>query len=103
MNAYDWRLLRAKPFLVRLELGLLRPKHKSRGVDISGRVEAVGGNAKDFHVGGEMFGDVSDIGHGGGFAEYVCVRKAMLAAKPTNLSFGAAAVPMAGGSGGQLA
>ena len=34
-NARDWRLLRADPFLVRLNLGLLKPKHNTLGSDIA--------------------------------------------------------------------
>ena len=43
VNAYDWRHLRADPFLIRLMgAGLLKPKHRILGADIAGRVEAVG-------------------------------------------------------------
>jgi NADPH:quinone reductase-like Zn-dependent oxidoreductase len=44
LNAADWHLLRADPFLVRLESGLLEPKRKVLGADVAGRVEAVGRN-----------------------------------------------------------
>lgn len=93
VNAYDWHMLRAKPFLVRISgAGLLRPKNKMLGADIAGQVEAVGRNVTQFRPGDEVFGTVS-----GGFAEYVCAREKHLALKPSNLSFEeAAAVPMAG-------
>ena len=42
VNAYDWRYVRADPFLVRLIGGLFRPKNQRLGADIAGRVEAVG-------------------------------------------------------------
>jgi NADPH:quinone reductase-like Zn-dependent oxidoreductase len=96
-NARDWRLLRADPFLVRLNLGLLKPKHNTLGSDIAGRVEAVGGNVKQFQPGDEVFGDLSGGGFGGGgFAEYVCARENALVSKPADMTFEeAAAAPMA--------
>ena len=92
VNAYDWHMLRAKPFLVRISgSGFLRPKNKILGADIAGRVEAVGSGAKQFQPGDEVFGTIS-----GGFAEYACAREKYLALKPANMSFEeAAAVPMA--------
>src|SRR5437870_1356065 len=91
VNAGDWHLLRAKPFLMRLMgYGLLKPKHTILGSDIAGRVEAVGRNVTQFQVGDEVFGDLSGCGFGG-FAEYVCARENALALKPANLSFEEAA------------
>jgi len=95
-NAYDWHLLSADIFLVRLMGGgLLKPKNTILGADIAGRIEAVGRNIKQFRPGDEVFGDISACGNGG-FAEYVSVTESALALKPDNLSFEeAAAVPMA--------
>ena len=97
VNYGDWAFLRGKPFVVRLMSGgLLKPKHTILGADIAGRVEAVGGNVKQFRPGDEVFGDISACGYGG-FAEYVSVPENALALKPANISFEeAAAVPMAG-------
>ena len=96
VNAYDWHLLTADIFLVRLMGGgLLRPKKAIPGVDIAGRIEAAGSNVKQFRPGDEVFGDISACGNGG-FAEYVSVPENALALKPATLSFEeAAAVPMA--------
>ena len=95
VNAGDWHLLRADPFLIRLAFGLLKPKLKILGADIAGRVEAVGKNVKLFHVGDEVFGDISGCGFGA-FAEFVCTREDALVLKPTELTFEeAAAVPAA--------
>jgi NADPH:quinone reductase-like Zn-dependent oxidoreductase len=95
VNAADLHLLRADPFLIRMSSGLLKPKNQILGSDISGRVEAVGRNIKEFKPGDDVFGDISGCGWGG-FAEYVCVSETALALKPANLSFEeAAAVPMA--------
>ena len=92
-NAYDWHLLRADPFLVRLMGGgLLKPKNTILGADIVGQVEAVGRNVKQFQPGDEVFGESGF----GAFAEYVCASENALALKPANISFEeAAAVPMA--------
>jgi NADPH:quinone reductase-like Zn-dependent oxidoreductase len=95
VNAGDLHLLRADPFLVRLDSGLLKPKNEILGADIAGRVEAVGSNVKQFKPGDEVFGDISGCSRGG-FAEYVCARENALVLKPANLSFEeAAAVPVA--------
>lgn len=97
VNAADWRMMRADPFLVRLYAGLFRPKKFSiLGADIAGRVEEVGSNVSQFRPGDEVFGDMSASGFGG-FAEYTCARESDLALKPSTISFEeAAAVPMAG-------
>jgi NADPH:quinone reductase-like Zn-dependent oxidoreductase len=96
VNAYDWHLLTADIFLVRLMGGgLRRPKKAIPGVDIAGRIEAAGSNVKLFRPGDEVFGDISACAEGG-FAEYVAVPEHVLALKPAALSFEeAAAVPMA--------
>jgi NADPH:quinone reductase-like Zn-dependent oxidoreductase len=93
INAYDWRHIRADPFLIRLMgAGFLRPKHKILGADIAGKVEVLGKNVKQFHPGDEVFGECSY----GGFAEYVCVDENRIVPKPTTLTFEeSAAAPMA--------
>ncbi len=95
VNAADWHLLRADPFLVRLAMGFFKPRNKILGADIAGTVEAIGKDVKQFKIGDEVFGDISGCGFGG-FAEYICAREDVLAFKPTNLTFEeAAAVPLA--------
>jgi NADPH:quinone reductase-like Zn-dependent oxidoreductase len=92
INAGDYRVRKADPFIIRLAAGgLLRPKDPRIGGDVAGRVEAVGDNVKQFKAGDEVFG----CRHGA-FAEYVCAREELLTLKPANLSFEqAAAVPIA--------
>ena len=96
LNAYDWRMLMADPFLVRLATGgFFKPAKTIPGADIAGRVVAAGPSAKQYRPGDEVYGDIS-AGNNGGCAEYVCAPEAALAPKPANLSFEqAAAVPMA--------
>ena len=95
INAADWHLLTADIFLVRLNAGLLKPKHTILGCDIAGQVEAVGRDVQRFKPGDLVFGDVFWHNYGG-FAEYVTASESDLALKPANLSFDeAAAVPLA--------
>ena len=92
VNAYDWHMLTADIFLVRLAVGLLKPKNTRPGADIAGRVEAVGKDIKQLQPGDDVYGDIGS----GGFAEYACARENQLALKPANMTFEeAAAVPMA--------
>ena len=93
VNAADWHLMRGTPFIARLAFGLRKPKFKTLGIDVAGRVEAVGQNVTQFRPGDDVFGDISECGFGA-FAEYVCVPQDALAIKPENISFEqAAAVP----------
>src|SRR6202047_3112008 len=93
VNPLDLFSLRGAP-LVRLIPGLRTPKHQVLGCDIAGRVEAIGGDVKQFQPGDEVFGVTGFAG--GGFAEYACAIEKKLALKPANLSFEeAAAVPIA--------
>ncbi|MFC2054105.1 NAD(P)-dependent alcohol dehydrogenase [Chloroflexota bacterium] len=91
VNARDWHLMRADPFLVRLTTGLLKPKNKLLGSDVAGRVEAVGGNVKQFQPGYDVFGDIGEYGNGA-FAEYVSVPEKAFALKPASMTFEEAAV-----------
>ncbi len=94
LNSLDWRLLGGKPVIGRLMFGfgLLKPKHTILGIDIAGRVEAVGKNVTQFKPGDEVFGGTRL----GGFAEYACAVEDRLALKPANISFeDAAALPVA--------
>jgi len=95
VNAADWHLMRAEPFLARLENGLLKPKNTKLGADVAGRVEAVGRNVTQFQAGDDVFGELPLDGLGS-FAEYVCSTEDALALKPANITFEqAAAVPLA--------
>lgn len=89
VNALDWHFLTGKPFLARvMNGGLLKPKQKILGVDLAGRVEAVGPDVTRFQLGDKVFGG---CGNGGAFAEYACAAEADLQPKPTNVTFEQAA------------
>jgi NADPH:quinone reductase-like Zn-dependent oxidoreductase len=90
INPADWYGLTGRPYVARVQLGLLKPKSNRLGVDFAGTVEAVGRDLTQFRPGDEVFG-----GRTGALAEYVCVRGAV-AQKPANLTFEqAAGVPVA--------
>jgi NADPH:quinone reductase-like Zn-dependent oxidoreductase len=88
-----WHLMTGLPYLVRLlGMGLRAPKHPVPGMDLAGRVEAVGTSVTQVQPGDEVFGTAD-----GTFAEYACTSADRLARKPANLSFEqAAAVPVSG-------
>jgi NADPH:quinone reductase-like Zn-dependent oxidoreductase len=95
VNPADWHSMRGKPLFSRVTLGLWHPKNKILGVDIAGRVEAVGGGITQFTPGDEVYTNLLDHGYGG-FARYVSAPVDVMLEKPVGLSFEeAAAVPMA--------
>ncbi len=83
--------MRGKPYFVRTQNGLRRPKDTRLGGDLAGVVEAVGKGVTQFQPGDEVYG----VSHGT-FADYVCTKGKSLVLKPANLTFEqAAAVPVA--------
>jgi len=90
-----WHVMTGLPYMIRLvvpTLGLRKPKVPVRGMDLAGRVEAVGRDVTRFRAGDEVFG-WSD----GSYAQYACTAEDHLTAKPANLGYGqAAAVPISG-------
>lgn len=96
INPADWRILRADPFLIRLTMGLFKPKFKYLGSDISGVIEALGTAVSNWQVGDEVVSDIMKYGMGA-FGEYVVVPEEILVKKPKNVPFDeAAASPIAG-------
>ena len=94
LNAGDWNMLSGEPYWLRLVggWGLRKTKHKILGLDIAGRVEAVGVDVKQFQPGDDVFGE-SGID---AFTEYRSVTENKIVQKPANISFEeAAAVPEA--------
>src|ERR671931_2688362 len=92
VNAADWHIMRGIPAIIRLGIGLRRPKHPIRGIDVAGQVEAVGRHVTHFQPGDEVFGMCN-----GAFAEYACGKERNFLPKPARLTFEeAAAVPVAG-------
>lgn len=91
LNPLDWHFMRGTPYLMRLATGLRRPRRTGLGVDLAGRVEAVGRAVTRFRAGDLVFGAGK-----GALAEYACAPEKSLALKPDNVTFEqAAAVPVA--------
>jgi NADPH:quinone reductase-like Zn-dependent oxidoreductase len=86
-------LLTGKPYAMRLMgFGFRKPKNTVAGLDVAGRVAAIGPAVTRFAVGDEVYG-ISR----GSFAEYAVALEDKLAAKPGNLTFEqAAVVPVSG-------
>ncbi len=91
-NALDFRRFTSTSMVGRFLDGvLLKAINTVLGVDIAGRMEAVGAAVKQFQPGDEVFGVCK-----GAFAEYACADENELVLKPASLSFeAAAAVPVA--------
>jgi NADPH:quinone reductase-like Zn-dependent oxidoreductase len=83
-----WHLVTGKPYLVRLAgYGVTKPKNPVPGLDVSGRVVAIGDDVERFQVGDEVFGIAN-----GAYAEFAAAKEKKLAHKPSTLSFEDAAV-----------
>ena len=95
LNAADWHVMRADPFLVRLRFGLRRPRRPMiAGCDVAGVVESVGQRVTQFSPGDHVY---AEVGFTGGLAELATVREDRTARMPANCTFEqAAAVPVAG-------
>jgi NADPH:quinone reductase-like Zn-dependent oxidoreductase len=73
-----WHLVTGRPYLVRLAgYGITKPKNPVPGLDVSGRVIAVGGGVRRFEVGDEVFGIAN-----GAYAELAAAKEEKLAHKP---------------------
>lgn len=88
-----WHLVTGQPYLVRLAgYGITRPKQPTPGLDVAGRVVAVGAGVTRFTVGDEVFG-IAD----GSFAEFAAAKEDKLVHKPANVSFESAGVAAVSG------
>ena len=86
-----WHLMAGRPYLIRvMGYGLRRPRTPVPGMDVAGRVEAVGAAVSTLRVGDEVYGEIE-----GSFAECVVAPANRLSPKPASLDFEqAAAVPV---------
>ncbi len=86
----DWLSMEGLPYIARPSYGLFRPKQRIPGMEMSGRVEAVGADVTAYRPGDEVFGFAT-----GAFADYVAAAPDDVVPKPGHLSFAqAAALPV---------
>lgn len=92
VNMAEWHLMAGEPTLVRLAMGVPRPKRPVLGEDVAGVVVAVGPGVTRFAVGDEVFGSAE-----GSWAEFARAEEGLLQPVPAGVTLEqAAAVPMAG-------
>lgn len=92
VNLSDWESLIGSPGYIRFD-GLIRPRRRILGSDISGVVVDLGERVTRFTPGDEVYGSSPK----GGFAEYAVASATALALKPPSLTFAqASAIPEAG-------
>lgn len=83
--------------LARIFLGIRKPKRAILGMELSGKIEAVGKNVTLFKEKDEVFASTVWSGFGG-YAEYKCMPEdGVITIKPANMTFEEAAVIPSGG------
>ncbi len=86
VNALDWHVARGVPFFIPLLEAITAPKHRVRGVDLAGRVTAVGKNVTRLKPGDDVLGSAD-----GSFAEFTVTTEKRLVLKPAGVTFEQAA------------
>jgi NADPH:quinone reductase-like Zn-dependent oxidoreductase len=86
VNALDWHLARGVPVFIPILEAISGPKHRVRGVDLAGRVTAVGSKVTRFKLGDEVLGAAD-----GSFTEFTVTTEKRLAPKPAGITFEQAA------------
>ncbi len=99
MNAADWRLRRADPWLVRLVFGPFKPRKPILGVVFAGEVVETGAQVTKYKQGDRLFGWTSIMGLGG-HAEYIALKESGAFTRiPSGMSYNdAAAIPFGFGT-----
>lgn len=83
-------LMNGTPLVVRLALGVKKPRQRTIGMDVAGIVESVGADVTGLSVGDEVFGTGTAT-----FAQFAVANAKTVVLKPANVSFAqAAATPI---------
>ena len=91
VNPLDWHLVRGTPYVARMAMGMPKPKLRFRGVDVAGRIEAVGKDVNQLKPGDDVLGCCA-----GAFAEFASAPADHFVVKPASMTYEeAAAVPVA--------
>jgi NADPH:quinone reductase-like Zn-dependent oxidoreductase len=99
LNFGDVAARTGRPGLIRLVMGLRRPRVPILGRDVAGTVTAVGAKVTRFRVGDPVVGELSQ----GAFAEYVAAPETYFVLKPEPVSFeDAATLPVAANTAVQV-
>jgi NADPH:quinone reductase-like Zn-dependent oxidoreductase len=86
VNRADLDQVEPRPGILRLFLGLRRPRQHRLGTDVAGTVETVGPNVTRFVPGDRVFADLFAFGQGS-FAEYVSAPEKAFLRIPDGVSF----------------
>jgi NADPH:quinone reductase-like Zn-dependent oxidoreductase len=89
VNDWDWQMLIGTPWVNRALNGWRKPRRTILGLDVAGRVDAVGAGVTKFTPGDAVYGDISDSF--GGFAEYACAKESQWSSMPAGMPFPVAA------------
>lgn len=95
VNRTDCAILRAKPFVMRFVVGLMKPKHRILGTDFAGVITQVGNGVTKFKVGDRIagFNDVGLQSH----AEFLSVSEdSSLMLIPNDYSYSSAVASLEG-------
>jgi len=96
VNRTDCANLRAKPSIMRLFMGLFKPKNQILGTEFAGNIEAVGKEISSFEVGDKVFGFAD--GGSRSYAEYLVISKdKAFTTMPKNFTYEQAAACIEGG------
>ncbi|MEM7287959.1 MAG: NAD(P)-dependent alcohol dehydrogenase [Actinomycetota bacterium] len=82
LNPLDYHMMTGTPWLVRMQNGFRRPKRTGMGVDVAGRIVAIGDDVTGFAIGDEVVGVAV-----GSCAEYVVATPERIVAKPAGVTF----------------
>ncbi len=95
VTATECTFRKGEPYFSRLFTGIRKPKNLTLGEELSGEIESVGKDVKQFIAGDQVFGTAGPAF--GANADYICLPEdGVLAIKPANISYEEAAASVDG-------